>query len=117
MAHTKRKRKFGRKSQQRKEFLRSLARSLILHEKIKTTQARAKALRPEIEKIITKARSSALATRKLLLSRFKNDEVVVEKLLTDLGPRYKNRAGGYTRIIKIETTPGTGRTVAIIEFV
>lgn len=117
MAYTKRGRKFGRESQQRKELMRSLARSLVLHEKIKTTEARAKSLRPYIEKLVTKAQDDNLAVRRLLLSRFKNDEVVVNKLLTDLGPRYKDRSGGYTRIIKVEATPGRGRTVAIIEFV
>lgn len=97
--------------------MRSLARSIILHEKIVTTEARAKSLRPYIEKMITAARDATLAKRRLLVSHFKNDDTVVKKLLQDLGPRYKDRPGGYTRIIKLESRPGSGRKVAVIEFV
>ena len=117
MPYSRKGPKFGRRSGQRVALLRSLARSMILHERIMTTNTKAKALRPHIEKIITKSRNSSLATRRLLLSRFNNDEHVVEKLLSNLGPRYKERKGGYTRITKVEGRPGSGRDIAVIEFV
>ena len=117
MAYQKKKRKFGREKDVRNAFIRSLVRSLILHEKIVTTEARAKTIRPIVEKNITKARDNSVANRRLLLSRFCNDEVVVKKLLDNLGPRFKERNGGYTRITKVEPRPGSGRSVAVIEFV
>ena len=117
MSYHKKQRKFGRKKSQRDELMRSLARSIILHEKIKTTEAKAKSLRPYVEKMITISRKDDLATRRLLLSRFKNDEEVVKKLIDSIGPRYKDRNGGYTRITKVEPRPGSGRSVAVIEFV
>ena len=117
MAYTKKGRKFGREKSQREELFRALARSLVLHERIMTTEARAKSLRPFIERIITKARKNDLSTRRLLLAKFKNDNVVVSKLLDKIAPKYAERAGGYTRIIKVESRPGSGRSVAVIEFV
>ena len=117
MAYHNRGRKFGRKRDQRKQLMRSLARSVILHERVQTTESRAKSIRPYLEKLITKAAADDLSTRRLLLSRFNNDTEVVRKLLEDLGPKYKDRSGGYTRITKIEPRAGSGRSVAIIEFV
>ena len=117
MAYQGRTRKFGRKRDQRRQLLRSLARSVILHERIVTTTARAKSVRPYVEKLVTKAAKDDLATRRLLLARFHNDAAVVKKLLDTLGPKYRDRKGGYTRIIKIEPRPGSGRDVAVIEFV
>ena len=117
MAYHKRGRKFGRTRDQRKQLMRSLARSVILHTRVQTTEARAKSVRPYLEKIVTKAAVNDLPTRRLLLSRFNNDKTVVNKLLEELGPKYKDRNGGYTRITKVESRPGSGRTVAVIEFV
>ena len=97
--------------------MRSLARSVILHERVQTTESRAKSIRPYVEKLVTKAAVDDLPTRRLLLSRFNNDYVVVKKLLEDLGPRYRERKGGYTRVTKVEPRPGSGRTVAVIAFV
>ena len=117
MAYHKRGRKFGRTRDQRKQMMRSLARSVILHTRVQTTEARAKSIRPYLEKIVTKAAVNDLATRRLLLGRFNNDKVVVKKLLEEVGPKYKDRNGGYTRITKIEHRPGSGRKEAVIEFV
>ena len=117
MAYHRRGRKFGRKRGQRRQLMRSLARSVILHERVQTTESRAKSVRPYIEKLVTKAAVDTLPTRRLLLSRFSNDTEVVKKLLEDLGPKYKDRSGGYTRITKVESRPGSGRRVAVIEFV
>ena len=97
--------------------MRSLARSVILHERIVTTVARAKSIRPYVESSVTRAATDNLATRRLLLSQFNNDNVVVKKLVEKLGPKYKDRKGGYTRVIKVEPRPGSGRKVAVIEFV
>lgn len=117
MAYHKRGRKFGRKRDQRRQLMRSLARSVILHERVQTTESRAKSIRPYLEKLVTKARADDLSTRRLLLSRFNNDTVVVKKLLEELGPKYKDRNGGYTRITKLEPRQGSGRSVAVIEFI
>ena len=95
--------------------MRSLARALIVNEKIHTTEAKAKALRPYIEKIVTKGRKSDLATRRSLLSVFYNDNEIVSKIITEISPRYKDRPGGYTRIVK--TFSPKERRTAIIEFV
>ena len=117
MSYHKRGRKFGRTKDQRKQLLRSLARSVILHARVQTTESRAKSVRPFLEKLVTKAAVDDLSTRRWLLSRFHNDRVVVKKLLEDLGPKYKDRSGGYTRITKIESRPNSGRLLAVIEFV
>ncbi len=116
MAYTRKtKRVFGRGKDQKNALMRSLARSLVLNEKIKTTEAKAKSLRPFIEKIITKSSSNSLSTVRNLNSIFYNDKKIVQKLTSEIGPKYKNRAGGYTRIIKLNNIGG--RTEAIIEFV
>ncbi len=117
MSHSRKGSKFGRERDQRRAFFESLARSVILKERVTTTEARAKAIRPIVEKLITKARTNDLATRRHILSQFHNQTDIAKKLLDDLGPRYKDRSGGYTRITKVEGTPGSGRRVAVIEFV
>ncbi len=117
MSYRRKGAKFGREKSQRNSLTRSLMRSLILHEKIKTTEARAKAIRPMIERIITKAASDDLSTKRLLLSRFSNDERIVKKLTSDIAKRYKERKGGYVRITKLPSSGGTGRSCAVIEFV
>ncbi len=108
-------RKLHRKKDQREALLKSLARELILRERIKTTEARAKELRPFIEKLITKAKKQDLASFRALLSLF--DKEIAKKLFKDIALRYKDRPGGYTRIIKLGTRKGDGAKVAIIEFV
>ena len=116
MAYTRKtKRVFGRQRDQKKALMKSLARSLVLHEKIKTTEAKAKSLRPFIEKIVTRSTSASLANIRNLNSVFGNDKKIVKKLTSEIGPKYKDRKGGYTRIIKL--TPIGSRTEAIIEFV
>ena len=117
MAYTKRKRKFGRERDQRRQLMRSLMRAIILNEKIQTTEARAKSLRPHIEKMITKAKENSLHTRRLLLAKLNNDKPAVKKLLEILGPKYKERKGGYTRVTKVEARIGSGRTKAVIELI
>lgn len=115
MYHRKSTRKFGRETKQRKALLRGLAESLILNEKIKTTEAKAKSLRPYVEKLVTKSRNNTIATSRLLASQVNRQSV--KKLIQEVGPRYTNRAGGYTRIIKLSPRQSDGARMAIIEFV
>ncbi|MBI5254746.1 50S ribosomal protein L17 [Candidatus Falkowbacteria bacterium] len=101
----------------RRALLRGLARSLVLAGKIETTEAKARALRPLIEKQITVGKKATLAGRRQLLAFF-GDEVAVNKVLNDLAVKYKERKGGYTRIIKLALRRiGDNAKKAIIEFV
>lgn len=117
MRHQHKGRTFGRPKNQRTALVRSLARSLIIHERISTTEAKAKELRPFIEKIISHGRADTVANRRLVNSRLGNDEAAVKKVFSTLSPRFKNRPGGYTRIIKRAKTAGDGRSTAYIAFV
>ncbi|MDD9868024.1 MAG: 50S ribosomal protein L17 [Candidatus Campbellbacteria bacterium] len=110
-------RKFGRTRDIRNALMRSLARSLILNEKIKTTEAKAKELRPQVEKMITRSKTNTLHSRRILLKALGNDNKTVSKLLSAIGPRYMERNGGYTRITKISSNRTDGAKEAIIEFV
>ena len=95
--------------------MRDLAEALIVNGKITTSQAKAKSLRPYIEKIITKSKVSNVATTRFLASRF--SRVLVKKLLQEIGPKFTGRNGGYTRIINLPRRPSDGAKMAIIEFV
>jgi large subunit ribosomal protein L17 len=117
MHHRRRTKYFGRKFNARKALWRGLVSSLVEHGRIKTTVEKAKELRRHVEKAITLGKKSdGLATRRLLLSRYPNEETV-ETLLSDIAPRMKTRPGGYTRIIKIGRRPGDTAEMAFIEFV
>jgi len=109
------KRLGGSPSHQRK-ILANLATSLIEEERITTTVTKAKMLRPYVEKIVTKARTGDLHSRRLVLRNIHNLEVVT-KLFDDIGPRYADRPGGYTRIVKLGPRRGDGAEMALIEFV
>ena len=115
MKKRKKGRKFSRKKDQRKALLVSLAGSLFLKEKIKTTNARAKELSGFAEKFITKAGSGSLAARKQMASFF--PQKVAKKLTEDIGPRYKNRKGGYTRIVRLGKRQTDGSDLSIISLV
>jgi len=105
----------GSPSHQRK-ILANLASSLIREERITVTETRAKLLRPYVEKIVTKARRGDLHARRLVLRKIQ-DKSVVTKLFDDVAPRYEDRNGGYTRIVKLGPRRGDGTNMAIIEFV
>jgi len=108
-------RKFHRKKGQRRSFLKGLANNLILKEKIKTTAARAKDIRPIVEHLITIAKKQNLASLRLLFSKL--PRASANKLFYELAPRYKERSGGYLRIIKeTKTRKRDGTTLAMIEF-
>jgi large subunit ribosomal protein L17 len=117
MRHHNRNKKLGRTRNQRLALLQSLARSLIIHGKVKTTETRAKALRPFIERLITTSRKDTLAARRLIEQRLSGESQVVQKLFSKLAPRYQGRAGGYTRIIKMPRQGTDARTAAQIELV
>lgn len=116
MRHRNAFRRLGRNTEHRDALLRNLATSLLLHEQIRTTLPKAKELRPYVEKLITKAREDTLH-RKRQASGVLYREDVVRKLFEDVGPRYLQRPGGYTRIIKAGFRHGDNAPMAIIELV
>jgi len=116
MRHRKRGRHLSRTASHRKATLRNMATSLFLHERIETTEAKAKELRPFAERIITLARRGDLHARRLA-GRNIQDREVLGKLFDDLGPRFAGRPGGYTRILKLGARRGDGADMALIELV
>ncbi len=117
MKHHKSIRKFGRTRSQRTALLRSLAISLIEHGKITTTEAKAKELRPFVEKLVTTGRGETVSAMRLISARLGGNKDVTKKLVDDLSVRYKDRNGGYTRIVKLSPRPGDGSKMAVIEFI
>jgi large subunit ribosomal protein L17 len=97
-------------------MLRNMATSLLRHETIRTTVPKAKELRRVVEPLITLAKVDSVAKRRMAYARLR-DETVVEKLFADLGPRFKARAGGYTRILKMEARPGDAADMALVQLV
>lgn len=116
MRHHNANRKFGRERQERRALLRSLAGALIKRGKIKTTEAKAKELRPYIEKLVTAARPGTLAARRRVIERL-GTMAPAKKLISEIAPRYLDRKGGYTRISKLPPRVKDGSKMAIIEFV
>ncbi|MEA3272407.1 MAG: 50S ribosomal protein L17 [Patescibacteria group bacterium] len=116
MRHRKKGKILGRPKAAREALLRNLAESIVLYEKIKTTEAKAKAVRPLVEKMITTGKINNL-TNKRKLAKFFYTENPIKKIIEELGPRYKERKGGYTRIIKIGPRKGDGAEIVQIELV
>jgi large subunit ribosomal protein L17 len=116
MRHRVAGRKFGRNTNQRKALLRNLAVSLILNERITTTEAKAKTIRPVVEKLVTMSRDDTEHHRRVVMARLA-DERATAKLFDIIGPRFDGQPGGYTRIYKIGTRRGDGAPVSMIEFV
>lgn len=116
MRHHSNVRKFGREKTQRHALMRSLARNLINDSKIKTTTAKAKELRPMIEKLITKAKISTVASRRNIMSSIQGAKET-KKLFDTVAPKYKDRKGGYTRIVKLPNRDLDGSPMSLIEFV
>lgn len=115
MRKRKKGKKFGRVAEQRKALLKSLASSLILHGKIKTTETKAKELRRFVEPLVTKAKVGDLHRRRLV--RIWLTAPVTKKLFDEIAPSYKERPGGYTRITKLPPRVSDGARMAVIEFV
>jgi|SRR3989344_6494388 len=116
MRHHVNTRKFGREKTQRHALMRSLARNLIRDSRIKTTGAKAKELRPYVEKLVTTAKTSTVASRRLVVSRLQGAPET-KKLFETIAPKYADRKGGYTRIIKLPNRDLDGSPMALIEFV
>lgn len=116
MRHQKKKKTLDRARGPRKALLRGLLVNFFLNKKMKTTLAKAKAIKPIAERLINRAKKDDLATRRYLLARL-NDQKAVNKLIKDIAPQYKDRAGGYTRIIKLGARQGDGADIAQIELV
>jgi len=114
MRHLKKGRKFGRVIGQRKAFLKSLEEALILNKSIKTTLARAKELKPIIEKKISRAKSKSLSNIRLL--RRGLSEMAVKKLVNEIAPNFISTNGGYVKIIKLMPRKSDGAKMAIIKF-
>lgn len=108
-------RKFSRKTVQRKALKKSLISALFIKEKIKTTEAKAKEISRDAEKIITKGKKGGVASVRSLRRRF--SAVVVKKVINDIAPRYKERKGGYTRVIKLAPRESDASKMAQIELV
>lgn len=116
MRHQHKGRSFNRPKNQRTALMRSLARSLIIHEAISTTEAKAKELRPFIEKIVSIGRIDTVANRRLIQEKL-SDAAAVKKIFDSLSPRYVTRPGGYTRIVKRAPNAVNARDNAYISFV
>ncbi len=116
MRHKIKGRKLNRTSSHRSAMFANMATSLIMNEQIKTTLVKAKELRPFVENLVTKARNGDLAARRRIISKIK-DKTAAEKLMSVLAVRYKERPGGYTRIIKAGFRYGDVAPIAYIEFV
>src|ERR1700748_1466038 len=101
MRHQRQRYQLSRSASHRKSLLMNLSKEIIEHERIKTTEAKAKAVKPQIEKLITLAKRGDLHARRQALSTLSQDKFAVHKLFEDLAPRYIDRPGGYTRILKL----------------
>jgi large subunit ribosomal protein L17 len=117
MRHQKTKHKLSRDSAHRKALLMNLSKEIIEHERIETTQAKAKAVKPEIEKLITLAKKGNLHARRQALSTLSQDKFAVHKLFDELAPRYAERPGGYTRILKLGPRRSDATEMVFIELV
>lgn len=116
MRHRKKGRTLGRTTDPRNALLRGLATNFLLYEKINTTEAKAKEIKPIVEKLITIGKENTLVSRRKLI-QYLYTENAVNKVLEDICPRYKERSGGYTRIIKIGTRKGDGAPIVTLELV
>jgi large subunit ribosomal protein L17 len=116
MRHRKSGRKFNRNSSHRKAMFKNMAASLVEHELIRTTLPKAKELRRVAEPLITLAKNDSVANRRLAFARVR-DNAVVAKLFNELGPRYKDRPGGYIRILKCGFRTGDAAPMAFVELV
>ena len=117
MRHAKQRNKLSRDSAHRRSLLRNLCRDVVEHERIRTTQPKAKALRPEFEKLITLAKRGDLHARRQALSELHNDKFAVHKLFEEIAPRYADRDGGYTRIVKLGPRRSDSTEMVFLELV
>ena len=117
MRHGKQRNKLSRDTAHRKALLRNLSREVIEHERIRTSQAKAKAVKPEVEKLITLAKRGDLHARRRALSELGQDRFMVHKLFEEIAPRYAERPGGYTRIVKLGPRRSDSTEMVFLELV
>ena len=117
MRHGKTRHKLSRDSSHRKALLRNLCREVIQHERIQTSQAKAKAVKPQVERLITLAKRGDLHARRQALATLGQDKFVVHKLFEEVAPRYSERPGGYTRIVKLGPRRSDSTEMVYLELV
>jgi large subunit ribosomal protein L17 len=117
MRHRKNRHKLSRDAAHRKALLRNLCREVIQHERIRTSQAKAKAVKPELEKLITLGKRGDLHARRQALSELGQDKFLVHKLFEEVAPRYAERPGGYTRIVKLGPRRSDSTEMVFLELV
>jgi large subunit ribosomal protein L17 len=117
MRHRRKKGKLSRDAAHRRSLVRTMSKQLIEHERIRTTQPKAKALKPEFEKLITLAKRGDLHARRQALAELNQDKFVVHKLFEEIAPRYANRNGGYTRIVKLGPRRSDSAEMVFLELV
>ena len=117
MRHQKTRNKLSRDAAHRKSLLMNLTKEVLEHERIKTSEAKAKAVKPEIEKLITLAKRGDLHARRQALSALYQDKFAVHKLFTEVAPRYADRPGGYTRILKLGPRRSDATEMVYLELV
>ena len=117
MRHRKARHKLSRDASHRRSLLRNLCREVIEHERIKTSQAKAKAVKPKLEKLLTLAKRGDLHARREALSELGQDRFLVHKLFEEIAPRYAERPGGYTRIVKLGPRRSDSTEMVLLELV
>jgi large subunit ribosomal protein L17 len=117
MRHAKQRNKLSRDSAHRRSLLRNLSRDVIQHERITTSQAKAKAVKPKIEKLITLGKRGDVHARRQAMSELGQDKFLVHKLFEEVAPRYVDREGGYTRIVKLGPRRSDSTEMVFLELV
>jgi large subunit ribosomal protein L17 len=117
MRHRRDRRKLSRSASHRKALFMNLSREVLNHERIQTTEAKAKAVKPEVEKLITLAKRGDLHARRQAMARLGQDKFVVYKLFEEIAPRYSERNGGYTRILKLGPRRSDSTEMVFLELV
>ncbi len=117
MRHKKQRHKLSRDSAHRRALMRNLCREVVEHERIQTSQAKAKAVKPRVEKLITLAKRGDLHARRRVLSELGQDKFLAHKLIEEIAPRYAERPGGYTRIVKLGPRRSDSTEMVFLELV
>jgi large subunit ribosomal protein L17 len=117
MRHRKKRNKLSRDAAHRESLLSNLSKQLIEHERIETSQAKAKAVKPEVEQLITLAKRGDLHARRQALAPLHTDQFIVHKLFEEVAPRYESRPGGYTRIVKLGPRRSDSTEMVFLELV
>lgn len=117
MRHGKRGRQLGRQTKHRRALFRSLVTSLLDHERIETTEAKAKEVRPQVERMITLAKRGDLSARRAVIAALPDEPLVINKLFDEIAPKYADRTSGYTRIVRVGQRQGDAAPIVQLELV